>query len=134
MVTTQGLMEVAKFLAVKGPRGTYSHFCTSRALQSFISTSPKSRASASAIVSGRPVDRWARARVTQGEWNGRRRRTRTKTYTCTIPNYVTSARTKGVGRPADEGAYLQLEVQQAAGPVHRALLLLVTSFDSFTRK
>ena len=25
-VTTQGLMEVAKFLAVKGPRGTYSHF------------------------------------------------------------------------------------------------------------
>lgn len=29
VVTTQGLMVVAKFLAVKGPRGTYSHFCTS---------------------------------------------------------------------------------------------------------
>lgn len=29
--TTHGLIEVQKFLAVKGPSGTYSHACTSRA-------------------------------------------------------------------------------------------------------
>ena len=29
--TTHGLIEVQKFFAVKGPRGTYSHACTSRA-------------------------------------------------------------------------------------------------------
>ena len=29
--TTQGLIEVQKFLAVNGPRGTYSHACMSRA-------------------------------------------------------------------------------------------------------
>lgn len=33
------------------------------------------------------------------------------------------ARTEGIWRPADEGAHLQLEVQEAAGPVHGALLL-----------
>lgn len=121
MVTTQGLMEVAKFLAVKGPRGTYSHFCTSRALQSFISTSPKSRSSASAIVRGRPVLR------EQGGGGGCLfvsdclvTDVRTYMHTC--------IRTEGVGWPADEGAHLQLEVQEAAGPVHRALLLLVRSF------
>lgn len=31
MVTTQGLMVVAKFLARNGPSGTYSHFWMSRA-------------------------------------------------------------------------------------------------------
>lgn len=84
MVTTQGLMEVAKFLAVKGPSGTYSHFWMSLhhhaaaggemvreegallplpnvvggrrylADQSFMSTRPKMRSSASSIVRGRP--------------------------------------------------------------------------------
>ena len=41
MVTTQGDMVVLKFLARNGPRGTYSHFCISRALQSFMTTMPK---------------------------------------------------------------------------------------------
>ncbi len=41
MGTTQGEMVVAKFFAKKGPRGTYSHFWMSRALQSFINTMPK---------------------------------------------------------------------------------------------
>ena len=31
MVTTQGEIVVPKFLALKGPNGTYSHFCISRA-------------------------------------------------------------------------------------------------------
>ena len=32
IVTTQGEIVVAKFLAVNGPRGMYSHFCISRAV------------------------------------------------------------------------------------------------------
>uniref|UniRef100_A0A1A9W4R7 Uncharacterized protein n=1 Tax=Glossina brevipalpis TaxID=37001 RepID=A0A1A9W4R7_9MUSC len=36
-----GDIVVPKFLAVNGPKGTYSHFCISRALQSFIRVKPK---------------------------------------------------------------------------------------------
>jgi hypothetical protein len=39
-------MVVEKFLAVKGPRGTYSHFWMSLADQSFIRDTPKMRSSA----------------------------------------------------------------------------------------
>ncbi len=41
MVTTQGEIEVAKFLARNGPSGTYSQAWMSRADQSLTSTIPK---------------------------------------------------------------------------------------------
>ena len=47
-------MEVQKFFEVKGPRGTYSHACTSLALQSFSKTTPKIWLSASLISIGSP--------------------------------------------------------------------------------
>ena len=40
-VTTHGLTLVQKFLALNGPSGWYSHFCTSRADQSLTITQPK---------------------------------------------------------------------------------------------
>ena len=43
-----------QFLALKGPRGAISQACTSLALQSFISTSPKMRSLASAVLTGVP--------------------------------------------------------------------------------
>ena len=39
-------MVVAKFLAPKGPSGTYSNFWMSRALQSLHNTKPKMRSAA----------------------------------------------------------------------------------------
>mmetsp|Transcript_16519 Transcript_16519/g.56181 ORF Transcript_16519/g.56181 Transcript_16519/m.56181 type:complete len:234 (-) Transcript_16519:553-1254(-) len=54
MGTTQGLMVVRKFFDPKGPSGTYSQRCTSRALQSFSSTMPKMWRSASSMATGRP--------------------------------------------------------------------------------
>ena len=54
-VTIQGLVVVAKFLDVNGPSGTYSHFCTSRALQSFMRTYPNIRPRASSAVMGLPI-------------------------------------------------------------------------------
>mmetsp|Transcript_14436 Transcript_14436/g.36804 ORF Transcript_14436/g.36804 Transcript_14436/m.36804 type:complete len:204 (-) Transcript_14436:524-1135(-) len=53
-VTIQGEIVVQKFLAPKGPRGTYSHFWISRALQSFMSTTPKILSSASSMEMGSP--------------------------------------------------------------------------------
>ena len=47
-------MVVAKFLAPKGPSGTYSNFWMSRALQSLHSTKPKMCSAARSIVSGVP--------------------------------------------------------------------------------
>lgn len=41
IVTIHGDIVVAKFLAVNGPNGIYSHFWMSRALQSFINDNPK---------------------------------------------------------------------------------------------
>jgi len=52
--TIQGLIVVAKLFAVKGPKGTYSKRCTSRADQSFINTYPKIYSSASEIFIGCP--------------------------------------------------------------------------------
>uniref|UniRef100_A0A7G3B3U7 Uncharacterized protein n=1 Tax=Lutzomyia longipalpis TaxID=7200 RepID=A0A7G3B3U7_LUTLO len=40
-VTTHGKMVVPRFFAVNGPRGTYSHFWISLALQSFMTVNPK---------------------------------------------------------------------------------------------
>ena len=45
---------VPKFLAPKGPRGTYSHFWMSLALQSFMSTMPKILSCAEAAGMGSP--------------------------------------------------------------------------------
>jgi len=53
-VTTHGEIVVAKFLAPKGPSGTYSNFWMSRALQSLHSTKPKMCSAARSIVSGVP--------------------------------------------------------------------------------
>mmetsp|Transcript_13634 Transcript_13634/g.23349 ORF Transcript_13634/g.23349 Transcript_13634/m.23349 type:complete len:248 (+) Transcript_13634:849-1592(+) len=53
-VMIQGDMEVAKFLALNGPSGTYSHRCTSRALQSFMITMPKMCSWALLTSTGRP--------------------------------------------------------------------------------
>src|SRR5690606_999960 len=53
-VTIQGEMEEAKFLAKKGPKGTYSHFWISLALQSLKSTIPKIYCSASSTGIGSP--------------------------------------------------------------------------------
>ena len=50
MVTTQGLMLDPKFLPKNGPKGTYSHFWISRALQSLKSTIPKMYSSASSAL------------------------------------------------------------------------------------
>ena len=55
MVTTQGEMEVPKFLAPKGPRGIYSHFWMSLADQSFMRTIPKMCLSASWAVMDSPM-------------------------------------------------------------------------------
>ena len=55
MVTTQGEMEVPRFLAPKGPRGIYSHFWISLADQSFIRTIPKMCLSASWAVMESPM-------------------------------------------------------------------------------
>ena len=55
MVTTQGEMEVPRFLAPKGPRGIYSHFWMSLADQSFIRTIPKMCLSASWAVMESPM-------------------------------------------------------------------------------
>ena len=48
-VTIQGDIELAKFFAKKGPRGTYSHFCISRADQSLNKHIPKIYSSASSV-------------------------------------------------------------------------------------
>ena len=53
-VTIQGETEDAKFLPKKGPKGTYSHFWISLALQSLKRTSPKIYSSASSIGIGSP--------------------------------------------------------------------------------
>src|SRR5690606_5407505 len=53
-VTIQGETEEAKFLAKKGPKGAYSHFWISRALQSLKSTIPKIYCSASSTGIGSP--------------------------------------------------------------------------------
>src|SRR5690606_25965757 len=53
-VTIQGEMDEAKFFAKNGPRGTYSHFWISRALQSLKSTNPKMYSSASFTGIGSP--------------------------------------------------------------------------------
>ena len=55
MVTTQGEMEVPRFLAPKGPRGMYSHFWMSLADQSFMRTMPKMYLSASWAVMESPM-------------------------------------------------------------------------------
>src|SRR6185369_6119610 len=49
-VTIQGEMVEAKFLARKGPSGTYSQDCMSRALQSLNNTNPKIFSSVSLVV------------------------------------------------------------------------------------
>jgi hypothetical protein len=54
-VTIHGLIVVAKFLDVNGPRGTYSHFCTSCALQSFMSTYPNILPRAYSDAIGLPI-------------------------------------------------------------------------------
>src|SRR3990167_2579878 len=48
-VTIQGEMEEAKFLAKKGPSGTYSQVCISRADQSLNKHIPKIKSSASSV-------------------------------------------------------------------------------------
>ena len=55
MVTTQGEIEVPRFLAPKGPRGMYSHFWMSLADQSFMRTIPKMCLSASLAVMVSPM-------------------------------------------------------------------------------
>ena len=55
MVTTQGEIEVPRFLAPKGPRGIYSHFWMSLADQSFMRTIPKMCLSASLAVMVSPM-------------------------------------------------------------------------------
>ena len=55
MVTTQGEMEVPRFLAPKGPRGIYSHFWMSLADQSFMRTIPKMCLSACWAVMDSPM-------------------------------------------------------------------------------
>jgi hypothetical protein len=55
IVTTHGEIVVPKFLAVKGPSGTYSHFCISRADQSFMITRPKIRSPALSMDIGSPT-------------------------------------------------------------------------------
>ena len=45
---------LTQFLPLKGPSGTYSHFWMSLALQSFISTYPKTWSAASSMLIGRP--------------------------------------------------------------------------------
>ncbi len=47
-------MEVQKFFAPNGPKGTYSHPCISLADQSFKSTSPNSLSSAELTFKGSP--------------------------------------------------------------------------------
>ena len=54
-MTTQGLIVVAKFFALNGPSGWYSHFWTSRADQSFTMHRPKMWSSAAAIGIRRPI-------------------------------------------------------------------------------
>ena len=55
MVTTQGEIEVPRFLAPKGPRGIYSHFWMSLADQSFMRTMPKIRSCAEETGTGSPI-------------------------------------------------------------------------------
>src|SRR5690625_5972920 len=54
MVTTHGEMEVPKVLALKGPKGTYSHCCISRADQSLSKTMTKIYSCASSTATGAP--------------------------------------------------------------------------------
>lgn len=44
-----------QFLLLKGPSGTYSHFCTSRALQSFSSTNPNTCSAAAVVLIWLPI-------------------------------------------------------------------------------
>mmetsp|Transcript_4607 Transcript_4607/g.16489 ORF Transcript_4607/g.16489 Transcript_4607/m.16489 type:complete len:240 (+) Transcript_4607:253-972(+) len=53
-VTIQGEMLVPKFFPLKGPKGTYSCFWMSRAVQSFIRVIPKMCLDAASIVIGSP--------------------------------------------------------------------------------
>jgi hypothetical protein len=46
---------LTQFFALKGPSGTYSHFCMSRALQSFSSTSPNTWSAADSMGTGSPM-------------------------------------------------------------------------------
>ena len=62
IVTTHGLTEVQKFFALNGPSGWYSHFCTSRADQSFTMHRPAMWSSASAIVMRSPLPLRGRCR------------------------------------------------------------------------
>lgn len=54
MVTTQAETVVPKFLPRKGPRGTYSQAWMSRALQSFMRTTPNMWSLALSMVMGSP--------------------------------------------------------------------------------
>ena len=53
--TTHPLIVVAKFFPLNGPSGTYSHACTSLALQSFNSTYPNTHSSASSTPTALPI-------------------------------------------------------------------------------